>query len=117
MSNPQGTGGAIEEAAKEALHHDSTSPVDHYAQQAAEFAEGSTNRTPNSLFMQAQQHFISDQTRFIHDKDQTQMRGAHMQFIVALLDFIAATDTGLALTLGERYITDMQNLLVDRKLI
>jgi hypothetical protein len=114
MGSPQGTGGAIEDAARAATEHHEN-PVEHYAQEAREAVDPPA-LTPRQEFMKAQHTFIEDQTAFIHAKDPVQMRGAHIGFLIALMDYIASHDQSLVLTLGERYITDMQQIIAQRNM-
>lgn len=116
-SNAQGTGGPIEEAAKDAVHHDGTNPVDHYAAEALVAAITSADQTPAQALLRAQQRFIAAQTRFIHAKDSGDMRAAQVELIIELLDYIGANDLSAALTMGERYITDMHQVLEQRGMI
>ena len=123
MGNPQGTGGPIEEAAKTAVHHDgdatTANPVEHYANEARAAVGANPQAgmmSAGQMLSQAQRRFIAAQTAFIHDKDPVSMRTAQVEYIIELLDFVGAQDTGTALTMGERYITDLHQLIEQRNM-
>lgn len=121
MGNPQGTGGPIEEAAKTAVHHDgdatTANPVEHYANEARAAVDPQAGMmSAQARLSQAQRRFIAAQTAFIHDKDPVSMRTAQVEYIIELLDFVGAQDTGTALTMGERYITDLHQLIEQRNM-
>lgn len=94
-------------------------PITHYAAEAAKPADSSDGPTSSSgTFLLAQQRFIAAQTYFIHNQqDLRVMFTAQMDFIIELCYYISTHKIADALTLQERMIVDMQELIQQKKMI
>lgn len=119
MGNPQGSGGPIEEAAKNATSGTEetiaaamppgSNPLEYYGMQAARHANPANTLAE---YAAAQTRFIAAQTAMIHKKiDLAGMFDAQDAFLAACLIYLATLDQPAALSLQEAFIKEAQTAI------
>jgi chemotaxis protein histidine kinase CheA len=130
-------GQPIEEAARKAAEEEQNGDVNPVAKYAAEayqqtdtshgsievdsFSIDDQPQAPPSSTKQltiAQQKFIMEQMAFIHDpKNLVLMFNAQQNYLLDLLQFIGETNLPTILTIQERYISELQDLITKKNMV
>lgn len=88
-----------------------TSPVDHYAREAAANITGPPAPTAHGEFMKAQTAFIRAQRTFIHNKDLAGLLWAQLNYMEAMTTYLSTLDLPMVVGQQEDYIEHLHTVM------
>jgi hypothetical protein len=109
------------ETARRKLEEMSTSPVDHYAGEAARMAaeqvSGPPEPTAYAELTKALLAFTRAQKAFIHTKDLANLMWAQINYMTAIAEYLSTVDLPMVVGQQEDYIEHLHTLMEQKEII